>query len=300
MFKAPRLILAAAAAAIIVVLPAPAFSQSFLEALFGPSTPPRPSAPIRIRQTGPLLPPPGYSPYRPRYEVDELPRQGGNVRTMCVRLCDGYYFPINFSIPRHKVSRDADLCAASCGSEARVFFAPSPNGEITDAHDLTGRSYKSLPNAFVYRKRQVAGCTCRPAPWSEAERSRHRRYAIAEGALPESASGDVRIVAGSGRDGVTPPEVVAGRPVTLPPAEPTPAAPVVAESADSVAAVETTPVPRAPQTTRSTRAKPQLKEVVAKAPPGPRRTHVASQGSSWLTASQPKYSWPGDAPARYR
>lgn len=295
----PRVLFAAVAAAVVVGLPAPASSQSFFEALFGPSTPPRTSAPVHMRPAGSLLSPPGYSPYRPRYEEGERPRQSGSVRTMCVRLCDGYYFPINFSIPRHKVSRDADLCVASCGSEARVFFAPSPNGEIADAHDLTGRSYKSLPNAFVYRTRQVAGCTCRPVPWSEAERNRHRRYAIAEGALPESASGDVRLVAGAGRDGVTPPEVIAGNPVTQPPAEPALEATVVAENGDVRAATEITPVPRAPQASRSLRSKSQRREAVAKAP-APKRTTVASQGNGWLNASQPKYSWPGDAPSRYR
>lgn len=289
----PRLLLAAAAAVMAVTQPVPASSQSFFEALFGTSTP-GPTPPVRFRPSNSLLPPPTYSPYRPQRDEDGESRQSGIVRTMCVRLCDGFYFPINFSVPRHRVSRDADICASSCGSEARIFFAPSPNGDIKDAHDLTGRAYTSLANAFVYRKRQVAGCTCRPAPWSEAERNRHRRYAIAEGVMPESASGDVRVVAGAGRDGLTPPEVIAGKPVTQPPAEP----PVVADAGESVPASEATPVPRAPHDEKPPRSKSARKDLVGKATLPPKRTKFASQNASPPLLSQAKYSWPGDARVR--
>ena len=40
--------------------------------------------------------------------------------------------------------------------------------------------YKRLENAFLYRKKYVANCVCRPAPWSPEERARHAMYASPE------------------------------------------------------------------------------------------------------------------------
>ena len=121
------------------------------------------------------------SPYQPGYrsfETDQpYERSGGTFRTLCVRMCDGYYFPISYTTPRSGLARDADTCSAGCGDEARLFYYPNPGGEIETMVDLTGMAYSELPNAFKYRKRLVQGCQCRPKPWSEAELQRHRAYA---------------------------------------------------------------------------------------------------------------------------
>ena len=98
-------------------------------------------------------------------------------RTLCVRTCDGYYFPLSFAIPRSGLVRDADMCTASCGGEARLFYHANPGGNVESMVDLTGRAYISLPTAFKYRQTLVDGCGCRPQPWSAAELSRHRNYA---------------------------------------------------------------------------------------------------------------------------
>jgi hypothetical protein len=92
-------------------------------------------------------------------------------------MCDGYYFPISFSTMRSEFARDADKCAASCGSEARLFYHPNPGGDVEGMTDLTGMAYTALPNAFKYRKTLVDDCSCKPQPWSEAEQERHRSYA---------------------------------------------------------------------------------------------------------------------------
>jgi hypothetical protein len=62
-----------------------------------------------------------------------------------VRLCDGYYFPISFSTMRSEFARDADKCAASCGSEARLFYHPNPGGDVEDMVDLTGSATRDCP-----------------------------------------------------------------------------------------------------------------------------------------------------------
>ena len=127
-------------------------------------------------------PPPRPSPDAGRYDLYQ-PYDAGpydrpaTYRTLCVRLCDGYYFPISFSTTRSEFARDADKCTASCGGEARLFYHPNPGGAVEDMVDLTGLGYTDLPTAFKYRKSLVNGCGCRAQPWSEAELARHQSYA---------------------------------------------------------------------------------------------------------------------------
>src|SRR5262245_23452121 len=83
-------------------------------------------------------------------------------RTLCVRLCDGFYFPISFAVPESGLKRDAEQCRASCGTEARLFYHLNPGGSVEAMFDLAGRAYSALPTAFTYRKTLVAGCSCRP------------------------------------------------------------------------------------------------------------------------------------------
>jgi hypothetical protein len=117
-------------------------------------------------------------------------------RTLCVRLCDGFYFPISPAAPQSRFARDADVCSASCGSEARLFYHPNIGGNVDIMVDLTGIAYGALPNAFKYRQALVPDCRCRPQPWSDAERERHRAYA--EGQVPD-ASAPPRLAAAPSR-----------------------------------------------------------------------------------------------------
>ena len=184
-----------ASLAVLLALPAqPASAQGFLQSIFGFGSPQQRPVPYR----SPYAPFAGpYSPYPPR-PYESAPLSGG-YRTLCVRLCDGYYFPISYAAPRSALATDADKCTASCGADARLFYYPTAGGEIETMVDLSGRGYADLPNAFKYRKRLVAGCSCRPQPWSEAELARHRAYALNEppaGEPSSAASPAVAAIAG--------------------------------------------------------------------------------------------------------
>ncbi len=119
-----------------------------------------------------------YSRYQPYEETGEPQayEQVGTVRTLCVRLCDGFYFPISSATTRSELSRDADKCTAMCSVDAQLFYHPNAGGSIDTMVDLTGRAYSSYANAFKYRHALVPGCRCRPQPWSAAEQRRHRAY----------------------------------------------------------------------------------------------------------------------------
>ena len=103
--------------------------------------------------------------------------RGSTYRTLCVRMCDGFYFPISYATSSATSRATPTNAPPSCGSDARLFYHPNPGGDVEAMLDMTGRAYASYPTAFKYRKTLVQGCQCRPQPWTEAELARHRAYA---------------------------------------------------------------------------------------------------------------------------
>lgn len=167
-----------------------ASAQSLFQNLFGSlfkSSPPK-SAPATTTAPAPSANFPGAHhganfrfdnyQYSPR-NTSRPPSTGGAYRTICVRTCDGYYFPVSGSASRSKFSEDAEACSARC-SGGQLYYLPSHSEDMAAMVDLSGRRYDQLPNAFKYRKKLINGCACRPMPWSAAERARHNRYAYAE------------------------------------------------------------------------------------------------------------------------
>jgi hypothetical protein len=93
---------------------------------------------------------------------------GTGLRTLCVRTCDGYYFPVSNSTGDHRFSADASICAAQCpGTETRLYYYrnASEDADAMVSADDRREPYTKLPNAFRYREGLVAGCQCgRPLP----------------------------------------------------------------------------------------------------------------------------------------
>lgn len=119
-----------------------------------------------------------FNPFSAGFGAPYSPWQsGGTYRTVCVRLCDGYYFPISFSTTRGRLAGDEQACRSRCTSDARLFYYPTGGGSPETMVDLRGRAYKDLATAFVYRTRYDKSCQCRPDPWSDEARERHAMYA---------------------------------------------------------------------------------------------------------------------------
>src|SRR5215467_1121573 len=97
----------------------------------------------------------------------------GTYRTLCVRTCDGYYFPISYSTVPGKFADDERLCQRLCpATEAVLFSHRNPGEDVARAVSASGKVYTDLPNAFSYRKKFNAACSCR-APgqsWADALR----------------------------------------------------------------------------------------------------------------------------------
>jgi hypothetical protein len=87
-------------------------------------------------------------------------------RTVCVRLCDGYYFPISFStLPSH-FQQDAEACQSKCAAPVELYSHPNPGGAMEQAMSLKSQEpYTRLKTAFRYRKEFVQGCSCKEAEY---------------------------------------------------------------------------------------------------------------------------------------
>lgn len=83
-------------------------------------------------------------------------------RTVCVRLCDGYYFPVSFStLPSH-FDQDANVCQSKCAAPAELYYYQNPGATVDQSVALRSQEpYTSLRTAFRYRKELVPGCSCK-------------------------------------------------------------------------------------------------------------------------------------------
>jgi hypothetical protein len=95
----------------------------------------------------------------------------GTYHTVCVRACDGFYFPISYSTVPIRFTDDARACQRLCpAAEAELYSFHNPGEDMQQAVSISGQAYTALPNAFRYRKEVVAGCSCRRPgqSWADA------------------------------------------------------------------------------------------------------------------------------------
>jgi hypothetical protein len=107
-----------------------------------------------------------FGPRIRTFDEDEAPYPQGNsgfgtYRTLCVRTCDGFYFPISFSTVPGQFQADAATCQAMCPGTETVLYTHRNPGEDTDQMvSLAGEPYTSLPNAYKFRTSYDKACTC--------------------------------------------------------------------------------------------------------------------------------------------
>jgi hypothetical protein len=107
----------------------------------------------------------GYANTQP--EQSALPF--ASYRTMCVRLCDGYYFPISFSTLGSRFGEDESKCQDQCAAPAQLFVYKNPGEEVEQMVSLAGEPYANMPNAWRNRKEYIKGCSCKPDEYSAHE-----------------------------------------------------------------------------------------------------------------------------------
>lgn len=155
----------------------PPRQRGFFESLFGGGEEPR-QAPAGA------VPAPVGAPVED--DNDGVNARGGS-QAVCVRTCDGGFFPMNMSSHRGQDSLN-EMCTALCPNTQAAVYTRNPNSDIKTAVSLDGTPYMNLPNALRFQKSFDAACTCHPAgkTWAEA-------LAGAESALGSQRKGDILV-----------------------------------------------------------------------------------------------------------
>jgi Protein of unknown function (DUF2865) len=104
----------------------------------------------------------------------DLGPQSGTFRTVCVRTCDGAYFPISFATVPGRFPDDEKTCKALCpATEASLYAYRNPGEDINQAVSISGQQYSASPNAFRFRQEFNPSCACKAVgqTWSDALKS---------------------------------------------------------------------------------------------------------------------------------
>jgi hypothetical protein len=144
----------------------------------------------------------------------DLGPQSGTFRTVCVRSCDGAYFPISFATVPARFPDDEKTCKNLCpAAEATLFTYRNPGEDMNQAVSVNGQPYSSSPNAFRYRQEFNPSCACKAVgqTWSDALKSIDDKAAAAQ-------QGDIIVTEESAKKMSRPPSKAAPAPARKGPA----------------------------------------------------------------------------------
>ena len=118
----------------------------------------------------------------PRREIRREWRReafGGGSYTVCVRTCDGGFFPVTYFGARSRADSLEDVCQSLCpNAEAKLYSFPL-GGTIDQAvSSTTGQPYADLPNAHKFEQSYDSSCSCRRPgqSWAEALAKAEAKY----------------------------------------------------------------------------------------------------------------------------
>ncbi len=106
----------------------------------------------------------------------------GRYRSVCVRLCDGFFYPISYSTYSGHLGQEAQECQSTCAAPAELYVYRNPGQEIEQAISLNGSAYMDLPVALKYRKEYIKGCSCKQAEYNPTDIEAANKQAEAEAA----------------------------------------------------------------------------------------------------------------------
>ncbi len=149
--------------------------RGFLESIFGGGLPQQPALPP---------PPTDGGQGDPGDFGGGLNARGGS-QAVCVRSCDGGFFPLGMSA-RHGSEDLTEMCQALCPGTETAVYTRNPDSDIKTALGLDGKPYMDLPNALHFQKSFASTCSCRQAGKSWAE-----TLANAEEVLDSTRKGDI-------------------------------------------------------------------------------------------------------------
>jgi len=131
-------------------------------------------------------------------------QMGGTYRTVCVRLCDGYYFPVSYATTPDRFQQDAQTCQRECpAAQAQLYTYHNPGEEMNQAVGLDGQPYSALPAAFAYRKQMSPACGCRRPgeSWAEALKTLGPDNTVEQGDVVVTEQNSKKLSTPRGADG---------------------------------------------------------------------------------------------------
>ena len=82
-------------------------------------------------------------------------------RSVCVRLCDGYHFPVGTLSSGADWATHAGLCQSACpAADVRLYSLAPGAMDMAQARSRDGQTYSALATAFAYRKGLDQSCSC--------------------------------------------------------------------------------------------------------------------------------------------
>nr|WP_205934256.1 DUF2865 domain-containing protein [Rhizobium leguminosarum] len=137
---------------------------------------PAPSVEEQAMRTDTFIPLGGGEEIDPRYGVPRA-EMLSPVSTMCVRSCDGGFFPISSNTTSVDFGRDAQTCAKMCpGIETELFYREVTSTEASNMISVaTGTPYSAMKNAFAYKNRtpgEKSSCACNLTAYYEEMRGK--------------------------------------------------------------------------------------------------------------------------------
>jgi len=160
----------------------------------------------------------------------DLGPQSGTYRTVCVRTCDGAYFPVSFATVPARFPDDEKACKALCpAAEATLYAYRNPGEDMNSAVSVNGQPYSALPNAFKFRTEFNPSCSCKAAgqSWADALKSADDKAAVeqqgdiivTEESAKKMQQRQLTKGAPAAKKGAVPPPTAASAPPAAPPAD---------------------------------------------------------------------------------
>jgi len=153
---------------------APRQPANLLEALFGGfARPPGPSVETL---------PPDEQQQTIEKSIEEEKNSGVNARAgsyaVCVKTCDGSFFPVSYSGAGSRADSLEDVCRSLCPNADVQLYSFPFGGTISQAVSANGEPYVNLPNALKFEQTFDGSCSCRRKgeSWAQALAAAEAKY----------------------------------------------------------------------------------------------------------------------------
>ena len=105
------------------------------------------------------------APLSPDANPDDQTGDGKEARAgskaVCVKTCDGSFFPVSYSAGGRGLSDLESMCHALCPNAEVSLYTYPGSGDIEHAVSISGERYVDMPNALKYRTSVDPTCSCR-------------------------------------------------------------------------------------------------------------------------------------------